>query len=102
MDFDRRFGLFSIPQRFGLRGARAISAVLHLATMAALIVFGDTFKLGSAYVCGVALFSLLLISQHVAIARRGTACIDQVFFTRNGAASVGLFLFVLVDRLTRA
>ncbi len=96
-EFDRSLGLRSIPARFGLGTARLLSALLHVAAVALLVIFGRQFSLGCAYWGGLALFALLLASQHVAVQRRGIACIDQVFFTRNGLASVLLCVAVVAD-----
>lgn len=99
MDFDREQGLFSVPRYLGFRGARLLAATLHLLTVVLLVEFGVVFELHSAYSFGVAVFAALLLNQHVLVARRGIACIDQVFFTRNGAASLLLFVFVVLDLL---
>jgi 4-hydroxybenzoate polyprenyltransferase len=98
MDFDREQGLFSVPRYLGFRGARLLAAILHVATVALLTEFGVVFELRSAYAVGVAVFAALLFNQHILVARRGVACIDQVFFSRNGAASLLLLAFVIVDR----
>jgi 4-hydroxybenzoate polyprenyltransferase len=98
IDFDRSHGLFSVPSRWGYNVARSVASVLHALTIGALLVFGADFQLGFVYSVGVTVFSILLASQHIAVARRGVGCIDRVFFTRNGAASVVLFLFVLAER----
>jgi 4-hydroxybenzoate polyprenyltransferase len=99
MDFDREQGLSSVPRYLGFRRARLLAATLHLATVVLLVEFGIVFELHGAYAFGVAVFAALLLNQHVLVARRGIACIDQVFFTRNGAASLLLFAFVVFDRL---
>jgi 4-hydroxybenzoate polyprenyltransferase len=62
-----------------------------------LLWSGLLFNVGLTYYLGVALFGGLLLSQYLAIARHGTSCIDQVFFTRNGAASILLLLAVVID-----
>jgi 4-hydroxybenzoate polyprenyltransferase len=99
IEFDRAQGLYSVPSRWGYTVARGAASLLHALATVALIVFGANFKLGFVYSAGVVVFSLLLVSQHIAIARRGVGCIDRVFFTRNGTASVLLFLFVLAERV---
>ncbi len=99
MDFDREQGLFSVPRYLGFRRARLLAATLHLLTVVLLGEFGVVFDLHGAYAFGVAVFAMLLLNQHVLVARRGIACVDQVFFTRNGAASLLLFAFVVFDRL---
>ncbi len=99
MEFDREHGLFSVPRYLGFRRARLVAATLHVTTVALLVQFGIVFELHAAYAFGVALFAALLLNQHLVVARRGITCIDQVFFSRNGAASLLLFAFVVLDRL---
>lgn len=97
LEFDRMRGLFSIPSRLGVQGAQKCSFVFHLAALGWLSSFGVVFSLGGMFWLGVGLFGLLLISQHVSVWRKGIGCVDQVFFTRNGIASIVLFLSVLLD-----
>lgn len=98
IEFDRSQGLFSVPSRWGLTVARGVASLLHAFAVGALLLFGAECGLGFFYSLGVVVFSVLLASQHIAVARRGVSCIDRVFFTRNGAASVMLFFFVLAER----
>jgi 4-hydroxybenzoate polyprenyltransferase len=70
--------------------------LLHAATVPLLVLFGSEFELGSLYYVGVGVFAFLVASQHVAVRRKGLGCIDQVFFTRNGLASMVFFVFVII------
>jgi 4-hydroxybenzoate polyprenyltransferase len=97
VEFDREHGLFSVPSRFGVARAQVLAALLHGIAVICLIGFGALFELGLFFWCGAALFVLMIASQHVAVMRRGLGCIDRVFFTRNGLASVVLFLFSVLD-----
>lgn len=99
IDFDRSSRLHSVPSLVGIRGARLISLLLHCASLMALAVNGVVFGTGLVYWVGVGVFGALLLSQHVAVMRHGISCIDRVFLTRNGAASVLLLLFVVGDSL---
>jgi 4-hydroxybenzoate polyprenyltransferase len=96
-EFDRGVGLFSVPSMIGVTRAVRIAALLHLFAVAMLVWSGSLFHVGIIYYLGVALFAALLLSQYLAIILKGISCIDQVFFTRNGAASVLLLLSVLID-----
>src|SRR5262249_14696436 len=51
--FDRTHGLSSIPARFGTLGAVAISASLHVITVATLVICGILLSRGSAFYAGV-------------------------------------------------
>jgi 4-hydroxybenzoate polyprenyltransferase len=98
-DFDRSSGLRSVPAKIGLRAAIVFAAALHACSIGLLALFGLSFGLGAFFWIGLSAFSMLLASQYLAISARGIPCIDQVFFTRNGLASVLLFLAVLADTL---
>lgn len=99
LEFDREQGLFSVPRYLGFHRARLLAAALHLVTVTLLVEFGVVFELHGAYALGVGVFAALLFNQHLLVARRGITCIDQVFLSRNGAASLLLFAFVVLDRL---
>jgi 4-hydroxybenzoate polyprenyltransferase len=99
IDFDRSSSLHSVPSVVGIRGARLLSLLLHCAALIALAVHGRVFGAGVAYGMGVVVFGALLMSQHLAVMRHGISCVNQVFLTRNGAASVLLLLFVIGDSL---
>jgi 4-hydroxybenzoate polyprenyltransferase len=72
IDFDRREGIHSIPARFGAPGARAISALSHLGTIAGLAVLPLFWDLSWAYAAGIAIASGLLVAEHIVV-RGGTA-----------------------------
>lgn len=98
-EFDREHGLMSVPSLLGIRAARWLSSLLHIGSVFSLIVFGLEIGFGVFFWLGVVFFSALIASQHRTIFKRGLASIDQVFFVRNGLASVVLFISVLVDHL---
>src|SRR6185503_5724108 len=66
-DFDRTAGLHSIPARFGVTGALAISALCHLITAVALIVLWSVAHLGAPYLTGVVVVIALLIYEHAIV-----------------------------------
>jgi 4-hydroxybenzoate polyprenyltransferase len=101
LKYDTAKNLKSMPAKLGVRGARILSGLLHVGAVYSLVIFGRTFELGGWYELGVWVFAALIASQHITIARRGMSCIDQVFFTRNGVASVMLFLFTALDCVWR-
>ncbi len=96
-EFDRAHGLSSIPASFGFSGAVWLAALLHLCAVVLLVLSGLVFSQGYLYQVGVGVFALFLGSQHVTIKNRGLSSIDQVFFNRNGIASVLLLLFTLAS-----
>jgi 4-hydroxybenzoate polyprenyltransferase len=99
-EFDRTHGLRSVPSMLGIPVARGIAIVLHILCVCFLAVFGHSFGLGGWFWCGAGLFAALIASQHVVVHRHGLESIDQIFFVRNGLASVVLLMFVLADQVT--
>jgi 4-hydroxybenzoate polyprenyltransferase len=97
LEFDRANKLRSIPVSLGATRTRALSVLLHIMSVACLVWFGSLFALGFWYWVGVVLFGVFLASQHSVVHRQGFASIDHVFLTRNGVASLVLFVFVALD-----
>jgi 4-hydroxybenzoate polyprenyltransferase len=60
-DVDRREGLRSIPVRFGIRRALAISRAMHVIAVLALAALGAAATLGPIYFTGVVLVAGLLV-----------------------------------------
>ena len=101
-EFDRDNKLFSVPSVFGIERAKLLSVLLHGVAVILLAVNGFMFSVGPIYWIGVGLFAAFLLSQHRIVRNEGLESIDQVFFTKNGAASVVLCVCVAVDALSRA
>jgi 4-hydroxybenzoate polyprenyltransferase len=99
-DFDRSAGLHSIPARFGVRGALAVSALLHLVTVAALLMLARAGGLGVVYLVGVALIAGILVWEHTIVKADDFSRLDMAFFNLNGYVSVAFFLATLADVLT--
>ncbi|HVR11715.1 MAG TPA: UbiA-like polyprenyltransferase [Thermoanaerobaculia bacterium] len=102
LDFDRRAGLFSVPVRFGVRGALCISALLHAAMLLLLAWLPRLYQapgqaprqllgLGLAYWVGWAGCLALISYQHAVVRPGDLSRLDAAFFQANGALSVWLF-----------
>jgi len=90
-DFDAKRGLFSIPARFGKKGAFRAASLFHLL---AFILFGTTgwqMGLNYWYYIGLAIAAGALIYQHILVDPDDLGRIDMSFFTMNGIISVTLF-----------
>ncbi len=95
---DQAQGLKSIPARFGVRGARWISRLLHLVAVISLIFAARVDeRLGDLFAVGVGLMIVLLIIEHITITRWGTAKITLAFFTLNGFISCILGMLGIID-----
>ena len=100
-DFDRAEGLRSIPARFGIAPALVLSALLHVLTLAALVLTGWTGGLSWAWWIALALSALLLFYEHWIVRPDDLSRVNMAFFTLNGWVGVGLFAGLLVDTMLR-
>jgi 4-hydroxybenzoate polyprenyltransferase len=100
-DFDLGAGLHSIPAKFGVAGALAISGALHAVTLAALLALASVGHLGVPYLLGVGIVAALLIYEHAIVRPSDLSRLDAAFFTLNGYVSVVFFAATLADVLVR-
>ena len=96
-DYDRAHGLHSIPQRFSLRTALAISVALHAVSVGALLWFGSYCPQGALLWTGEALFVAILAAEHLLVTPSRQRNIGIAFGTLNGLASLTLALFVIAQ-----
>jgi 4-hydroxybenzoate polyprenyltransferase len=96
-DFDRAHGLHSIPARFGIRGALVVSALLHVATVAALGVLHVVAGLGPCHLVGVLLVCAILVYEHWIVRPDDLRRLGKAFFDLNGYVSLGYLAAVLLD-----
>lgn len=97
--FDRERGLHSIPARFSARTALTISALLHVVSFGALVWFAHYCPQGWLLYVGCALFTTLLVLQHLLVTPTRQRSIGIAFGTLNGLASLTLALFVILQLL---
>ena len=99
MDFDRKAGLHSIPQRFGIGRSLWISRVAHAVTMAALFWLYSLLSLGWSFLAGVIIALCLIIYEHALVKKHDLSKLNMAFFNMNGYLSVTIFVFTLLDVL---
>ncbi len=99
IDFDRDRGLHSIPARFGIRGALWISGLLHVGTVAALLVLHPLAGLSFIHLGGVALVAAILVYEHWIVRPDDLSRLGKAFFDLNGYVSIAYLAAVLVDVL---
>lgn len=96
-DFDRAAGLHSVPARLGVPRALALSRVLHVVTIGALVGVGVTAELGAVYFAATALVAALLVYEQSLVRSSDLSRVDLAFFTVNGWVGVALFLGLALD-----
>jgi 4-hydroxybenzoate polyprenyltransferase len=100
-EHDRKVGLNSVPQAFGLSAAFWIARGMHVGMLLLLCWLVVLFGLGKVAMLGVALVALLLLYEHSIISPRDMRRMNAAFFTLNGVISVVFFGFVAADILIR-
>jgi 4-hydroxybenzoate polyprenyltransferase len=98
-DFDRQAGIHSIPARFGVPVALAISALMHLGTVVALLLAGLTAGLGAIYHLGVAAVLGIFVYEHAILRPSDLSRLDVAFFNLNGYVSLVYFAATLTQVL---
>jgi 4-hydroxybenzoate polyprenyltransferase len=97
LDFDRRHGLRSVPVRYGVPAALAISRSMHVATIACLVALWFVAPLGRIYLTGVALVAALLAYEQSLVRADDLSQVKRAF-DLNGYVGI-LYLLVLVVSL---
>jgi 4-hydroxybenzoate polyprenyltransferase len=100
-EHDRKVGLNSVPQAFGLEGAFWIARGMHLGMLLMLLWLVALFGLGKIAVAGVVLVAMLLCYEHIIVSPKDMRRMNAAFFTLNGVISVLFFGFVAADVLLR-
>ncbi|HEY4354555.1 MAG TPA: UbiA-like polyprenyltransferase [Acidobacteriaceae bacterium] len=98
-EHDRKAGLHSVPQAFGVEGAFWIARVMHLGMAVLMFAMLRAFGLHAIALAGVVIVMALLAYEHSIISPRDLRRMNAAFFTLNGVISVVFFAFVATDVL---
>jgi 4-hydroxybenzoate polyprenyltransferase len=94
-EFDRSQQLHSIPAALGLKGALLTSSLLHVATVALVIAAGYYGDFNIWYWIGAAIFTGLLLYQHLIVKPSDLSRVNMAFANTNGAASILFAVFTI-------
>jgi 4-hydroxybenzoate polyprenyltransferase len=94
MAHDRKNGLNSIPEAWGIRAAFWIARSMHLVMMILLCFLLKLFALNAIAWVGVAAVGALLLYEHLIISPSDLRRLNAAFFTLNGIISMVFFFFV--------
>ena len=99
-EFDRENGLHSIPAKFSVRTSLYISIALHVVTIACLAWFVLLLPQSWWIWSGAAIFTAIIIAEHIIVTPTRQRNIPIAFGTLNGLASLSLAVFVIIGLLT--
>jgi 4-hydroxybenzoate polyprenyltransferase len=91
IEFDRRVGIHSLPQRYGVAAALYGSIGCHVAMITLLVWVARMERLGWIAAAGLALMAVLLAYEHWIVRPSDLSRLNAAFFTLNGYISL-LFL----------
>ena len=100
-EHDRRVGLKSVPQAFGLAGAFWIARAMHVSMLLLLLWLVVLFSLGPIAYAGIAVVAALLLYEHSIVSPTDLRRMNAAFFTLNGVISIAFFCFFAADVLLR-
>ncbi|MBI1334529.1 MAG: UbiA family prenyltransferase [Armatimonadetes bacterium] len=100
-EFDRENGLRSIPARFGRKTALIVSRLSHLFAVVFLVQAFAMEPITWVGWLGVIFAGVMLTYEQSLVKPNDLSRVNFAFFTLNGCISVGVFVFVLIDRLIR-
>lgn len=101
VEFDKKFGIYSIPKVFGIKKAIYLSRVFHTIAFTFLLITGWIFKLNLIYWIGMLIVALLFIKEHSLVKAHDLSKLNIAFFNMNGYISLTVFLFVFLSLLIK-
>lgn len=97
VDFDRSFGLFSVPVKFGIKNALAISAAFHAMALILLLYLFFLLGLGWLYLVGLIFAAVLIFIEHRIVSPDHLEEVKIASYSINQIVSVVLFIFAAAD-----
>lgn len=91
LEFDRAHGLRSIPTRFGIARSILLSRVMHVATVACMVLLWRSANLPPFYLAGVAVVACLLAYEQSLVSRDDLSQVKKAF-DLNGWVGIVYFL----------
>lgn len=97
IEFDKMARLKSLPARMGRVNALILSALFHLFAIMLVIAGGFIGSFHFLYWAGAAVFTILLLYEHLIVKPTDISRVNLAFATLNGMASVIFACFVVAD-----
>ncbi|RKU30652.1 4-hydroxybenzoate octaprenyltransferase [Candidatus Poribacteria bacterium] len=99
VNFDRKYGLHSIPARLGIRWALWLSSALHVVAVLLLLGIPLLTDLGIFYFIGVGIVMIIFVYEHAIVKPNDLSRVNLAFFTLNGMISLVLMVLSIADIL---
>jgi 4-hydroxybenzoate polyprenyltransferase len=101
-EVDRTIGVRSVPARYGIPFALALSTVVHMVTFGLFVWFGALVDLEWLWWVGLVLTAVAFAYEHSIVKAADLSRVNRAFFTANGFVGIALFVFALADLVTRS
>ncbi|PKB73783.1 MAG: hypothetical protein BZY75_00090 [SAR202 cluster bacterium Io17-Chloro-G7] len=96
LDFDKQYGVYSLPKRFGIAAALWVTKIMHLFSALALLAVGLWLDLGFYYFIGWAIAVLLLAFENTLVRASNMSKLHSPFFKYNSLISMLLLIFTIL------
>lgn len=96
-DFDRDQKLFSLPSRLGVPRALYLAFLSHVAAVISLFALWWLADLGTAFLIGVIVLSIILLYQHTLVSPGDLDRVNTAFFNVNALVSFGILALGCLD-----
>jgi 4-hydroxybenzoate polyprenyltransferase len=100
-EVDRTIDVRSVPARYGVPFALALSTVVHVVTFGLFVWFGALVGLDWLWWVGLVLTAMAFAYEHSIVKAHDLSRVNRAFFTANGFVGIALFVFAVGDLLTR-
>jgi 4-hydroxybenzoate polyprenyltransferase len=101
VDIDREIGVHSAPARYGVRFALWTSSIVHVITFGLFAWYGALVGYGWPWWVGLGVTAVAFGYEHAIVRPGDLSRVNRAFFTANGVVGIVLFVFALIDLVTR-
>lgn len=98
---DRKVNLYSIPAVFGVKISYVLAVLLHIFTIAMLLLEGFIMKSGIIYYSGIAVIGFLFVFQHLHTVVTSFSRVNFAAYTVSRIVGVVLLIAVTADAYAR-
>ena len=95
-EFDKQYGVHSLPKRFGIGVALWVTKFMHLCAALALLGVGLWLDLGFYYFIGWAIAVSLLAFENTLVSANNLSKLSSPFFRYNSVISMLLLVFTIL------